>query len=180
MIYKVNKVPGKAFLTALFLLVTFIVSACGDPVIYYHPKDWEREDNTWFTKSYENFDIKITDIGGITINDHLIPEAIIYNRSKSPLTLERVILNSGGTEYTAHPFSEKSWETIPPNPSRRLGFDSFDRCPFSLRRNFNLRPLSRRTNPADRHFAKRFANLANRAFSERFLPSFKSQTTETV
>lgn len=120
MIYKINKIPSNVFLTALFLSVTFIVSACGDPVIYYHPKDWAKDDNTWFTKSYENFDIKITDMGGITINDHLIPEAIIYNRSKLPLTLERVILNSGGTEYTAHPFGEKSWETIPPNDSRRL------------------------------------------------------------
>ncbi|HEX8177230.1 MAG TPA: hypothetical protein VF543_19230 [Pyrinomonadaceae bacterium] len=103
----------------LILLASLLITAC-DRGIYYQPKDWTKEEHPWFTKSFGQLDIKITDLGGLISQDHFIPEVMIHNRVKSPIFLERAILKANGAEYSAHPFGEPSWESVPPNETRRL------------------------------------------------------------
>jgi hypothetical protein len=112
----------KYFPVILFLLISIFGAAC-DSVIYYQPKDWTKEEHPWFTKSFGDFDIKITDIGGITIEDSIIPEITIHNRGKSTAILEGALLKAGGKEYSAHPFGNKAWEAVPSNETRRLALE---------------------------------------------------------
>jgi hypothetical protein len=100
-------------------LLSLVIFAC-DRGVYYQPKDWPKGEHPWFYKSFEQLDMKITDLGGLVGKDHLIPEIMIRNRTNSPVVLERVTLKAGGAEYLARPFGEQSWEAVPPDDTRRL------------------------------------------------------------
>ena len=109
----------KLIYCSILLLACSLLAAC-DRGIYYQPRDWTKEDHPWFAKSFGQLDIKITDLGGLIVQDHLIPEVMIHNRGKSSVVLERAVLKSHGAEYSAHPFGEPSWESVPPGETRRL------------------------------------------------------------
>jgi hypothetical protein len=104
---------------SILLLACSLLAAC-DRGIYYQPRDWTKEDHPWFGKSFDQLDIKITQVGGLIVQDHFIPEVMIHNRAKSTIALERALLKSNGHEYSAHPFGEPNWEVVPPNATRRL------------------------------------------------------------
>jgi len=105
----------------LIFLAALLITAC-DPGLHYQPKDWSRKESPWFAKSFGGLEIEITDMGGLIVNETLLPEMKIYNRAGSPATLERAILKAGGTEYVGKPSGEreKVWESVPPNETRRL------------------------------------------------------------
>lgn len=106
-------------LKILAILAALLCFAC-DPGIEYSPKDWKKSDDRRFSNSFGLLDVEITPVGGIIGNEHLIPEVTLHNRSKSPAVIESAILKANGAEYVARPFGEASWETVPPNETRKI------------------------------------------------------------
>lgn len=119
----------KYLLIILFLQFSLFISSCGipapygDSVIYYKPKDWVKKEYPWYTKSYEELTLKITEMGGVTLKRDLIPELIINNQGGNTVILEQAILKTGNAEFSARPFGGETWEKIPANETRRLSLE---------------------------------------------------------
>jgi hypothetical protein len=87
-------------LISLAIFSILFLSAC-DPGISFVPEEWERVENQ-FRKSFDGFDLKIEQIGGLIGTKTIFFEGDIINRGKkaNKFQIEKAILKTGGEEFT--------------------------------------------------------------------------------
>jgi hypothetical protein len=93
------------FLRILIILSLALLSVGCDPGIHYIPKDWAATDGHRI-KAFGPVEIQIERLGGLIGDKWLNPEIVIRNRGKTPVVVEKIILDSNDSEYLAKPFYE--------------------------------------------------------------------------